>query len=189
MREQHNRKSDGALYPEAPVIGRFVSPWDTSGWYSVYANFAVGAKLHSNEEVTAASVPERYAGADYIMTFNSRAQGFDDKQEVDFFCERDAVVAVALDKRLLNALPAFTAEYSATGESIAGSDGRAYFLFEKRFAAGEQVHIPGLSGDCNHFVVLAIPAAKEEKKPLPEFPVLGEAPAPYEKREYRSYIA
>ena len=92
MREQHNRKSDGALYPEAPVIGRFVSPWDTSGWYSVYANFAVGAKLHSNEEVTAASVPERYAGADYIMTFNSRAQGFDDKQEVDFFCERDAVV-------------------------------------------------------------------------------------------------
>ena len=36
---------------------------------------------------------------------------------------------------------------------------------------------------------MAIPAAKEEKKPLPEFPVLGEAPAPYEKREYRSYIA
>ena len=96
MREQHNRKSDGAFYPEASVIGRFVSPWDTSGWYSVYANFAVGAKLHSNEDVAAASVPERYIGADYIMTFNSFAEGFDDKQEVDFFCERDAVVAVGL---------------------------------------------------------------------------------------------
>ena len=48
----HNRTSCGACYPEAPLIGRFVSPWDTSGWYSVYANMGVGAKLHSNEEVT-----------------------------------------------------------------------------------------------------------------------------------------
>ena len=54
----HNRRSDGAYYPESPVIGRFVSPWDTSGWYSVFAGFDVGAKLHSNEEVT----------ADYILT-------------------------------------------------------------------------------------------------------------------------
>ena len=50
----HNRVSCGAYYPESPIIGRFVSPWDTSGWYSVYANFGVGAKLHSNETVTAA---------------------------------------------------------------------------------------------------------------------------------------
>ena len=70
----HNRRSEVAYYPEAPIIGRFVSPWDTSGWYSVYAGLDVGAKLHSNEEVTAAFVPERWRGADYIMTFNSRAQ-------------------------------------------------------------------------------------------------------------------
>ncbi|MBR5187189.1 MAG: hypothetical protein IKW18_01850, partial [Clostridia bacterium] len=117
----HNRVSCGAFYPESPIIGRFVSPWDTSGWYSVYANFAVGAKLHSNEEVTASAVPARYVGADYIMTFNSRADGFDDKQEVDFFCERDAVVAVALDETM--PIPAWTEDFLATGDKITGSDG------------------------------------------------------------------
>ena len=126
----HNRRSDGAYYPESPVIGRFVSPWDTSGWYSVFAEFDVGAKLHSNEEVTASSVPERLRGADYIMTFNSRADGFDDKQEVDFFCERDAIVSVAIDARLSLALPSFIAEFTATGESLLASDGREY-LFSK----------------------------------------------------------
>lgn len=184
----HNRRSDGGCYPEAPIIGRFVSPWDTSGWYSVFAGFDVGAKLHSNEEVTAATVPERWRGADYIMTFNSRAHGFDDKQEVDFFCERDAVVAVALDMRLSHALPSFTAEFTSTAESILGSDGRSYLLFEKTYAAGAHVHIPGISGDCNHFIVLARPAAALEKVPLPEMPVLGAPTAPYQKRTYRSHI-
>ena len=37
MTNNHNRVSLGNLYPEAPIMGRFVSPWDTSGWYSVYA--------------------------------------------------------------------------------------------------------------------------------------------------------
>ena len=92
----HNRISCGAYYPESPIIGRFVSPWDTSGWYSVYANFGVGAKLHSNENVTAAKVPARYVGADYIMTFNSQADGFDDKQEVDFFFHRRCSASLIL---------------------------------------------------------------------------------------------
>lgn len=186
----HNKKSPGCFYPESPIIGRFVSPWDTSGWYSVYAGFGEGAKLHSNESVTAVSVPARYQGADYIMTFNSRAEGFDDKQEVDFFCERDAVVAVALDERLSSALPSFLSEFMPSEETIAGSDGRVYLLFERRYEKGEHVHIPGISGDCNHFVVLAIPAVSEEKKTLPNLPpVLREPLAPYEKRSYKSYLA
>ena len=182
----HNRISCGAYYPESPIIGRFVSPWDTSGWYSVYANFAVGAKLHSNEEITASAVPARYVGADYIMTFNSRADGFDDKQEVDFFCERDAVVAVALDETM--AIPAWTEDFLATGDKIQGSDGRAYVIFEKAFEEGELVHIPGIEGDCNHFIVLALPTQDEEKRALTEVPVMGEALPAYEKREYKSYL-
>lgn len=184
----HNRRSDGAYYPESPVIGRFVSPWDTSGWYSVFAGFDVGAKLHSNEEVTASSVPERLRGADYIMTFNSRADGFDDKQEVDFFCERDAVVSVALDARLSLALPSFIAEFTVTGESLLASDGREYLLFERTYSAGSHIHIPGICGDCNHFVVFARPAAALEKALLPKTPVLGTRAAPYQKRTYRSHL-
>lgn len=185
----HNRRSEVAYYPEAPIIGRFVSPWDTSGWYSVYAGLDVGAKLHSNEEVTAAFVPERWRGADYIMTFNSRAQGFDDKGEVDFFCERDAVVAVALDARLSESLPDITTEFAAAKEQLQGSDGRSYLLFEKSFPAGAHVHIPGISGDGNHFIVLARPASAEGKTPLPHAPVLGMPAKPYRKRTYQSYIA
>ena len=110
----HNRTSCGACYPEAPMIGRFVSPWDTSGWYSVYANMNVGAKLHSNEDVTVKSLPERFIGADYIMTFNSTADGFCDKQEVDFFAERDMTVAVALDGAV--AFPEWISDFKATDE-------------------------------------------------------------------------
>ena len=182
----HNRTSCGKCYPESPIIGRFVSPWDTSGWYSVYANFAVGAKLHSNEEITASAVPARYVGADYIMTFNSKADGFDDKQEVDFFCERDAVVAVGLDAAMH--LPEWTADFTATGDKIAGSDGRAYVIFEKAYATGDHVHIPGIEGDCNHFIVMAIPAADEEKRALAPLPAPSAALPAYEKREYKSYL-
>ncbi|MBR5187184.1 MAG: hypothetical protein IKW18_01825, partial [Clostridia bacterium] len=182
----HNRVSCGAFYPESPIIGRFVSPWDTSGWNSDYANFAVGAKLHSNEEVTASAVPARYIGADYIMTFNSRADGFDDKQEVDFFCERDAVVAVALDETM--PIPAWTEDFLATGDKIQGSDGRSYVIFEKAYEEGELVHIPGIEGDCNHFIVLALATTDEEKRALAQVPVMGEALPAYEKREYKSYL-
>ena len=182
----HNRVSCGAYYPESPIIGRFVSPWDTSGWYSVYANFGIGAKLHSNENVTAAKVPARYVGADYIMTFNSKADGFDDKQEVDFFCERDAVVAVALDETLTT--PDWTADFLATGDKIEGSDGRTYVVYEKSYEAGELVHIPGIEGDSNHFIVMAIATSDEEKKTLAPLPAPGEALPAYEKRDYKSYL-
>ena len=146
MTNNHNRVSLGNLYPEAPIMGRFVSPWDTSGWYSVYANFGVGAKLHSNEEVTLTALPAKYEGADYIMTFNSKADGFDDKQEVDFYCERNAIVAVALDSTM--ELPEWTADFTATGEKLSASDGREYVIFEKAYNTGDLVHIPGIKGEC-----------------------------------------
>lgn len=188
MNSNHNRISSGSFYPESPLIGRFVSPWDTSGWYSVFAGFGEGSKLHSNESVTAVSVPERYLGADMIMTFNSRADGFDDKQEVDFFCERDAIVAVALDSGMAESLPDWISSLTATDERIIGSDGRSYLLFEKHYCAGEYVHIPGITGDYNHFIVLAIPEGEEEKRLLPVFRVTPGTKAPYGKRSYQSYL-
>lgn len=184
----HNRVSCGANYPESPIIGRFVSPWDTSGWYSVYANLAEGVKLHSNEEVTIAKLPARYIGADYIMTFNAEAEGLPDKhkQEVDFFCERDAVVAVAIDVKA--EIPAWTEEFFATGDKIVGSDGREYAVYEKAYEEGEYVHIPGLQGAGNHFFVMAIATMDEEPRALAALPAPSEALPAYEKREYKSYL-
>ena len=185
----HNRVSCGANYPESPIIGRFVSPWDTSGWYSVYANFGISAKLHSNEDVTAVKVPERYIGADYIMTFNAEADGLEEKhkQEVDFFCERDAIVAAALDVKA--ELPEWTPDFTATGDTIEGSDGRAYAIYEKAYKAGDYVHIPGTKGAGNHFVILARAAAEDEVRKLAPLPAPTENKLPpYEKREYKSYL-
>ncbi len=185
----HNRTSCGSQYPEAPLIGRFVSPWDTSGWYSVYANFTVGAKLHSNEEITATAIPARFEGADYIMTFNATADGLPDKhkQEVDFFAERDMIVAVAVDAAV--ALPAWIGDWKKTDETIEGSDGRAYLVFEKTYSEGDYVHIDGVPGPGNHFVVLAIATAEIAKKALPEVPVTVEMLPDYEAGEYKSYLA
>ena len=183
----HNRTSCGACYPEAPMIGRFVSPWDTSGWYSVYANMNVGAKLHSNEDVTVKSLPERFIGADYIMTFNSTADGFCDKQEVDFFAERDMTVAVALDGAV--AFPEWISDFKATDEKIEGTDGRTYVIFEKSYQTGAHVHIDGIKDEAgNHFIVLAIPEGDVAKKDIADVPVTVEMLPDYESRDYKSYL-
>ena len=76
-------KSSVNFVPAKPLTSRFVAPWDTSGWYYIYPNFALGSKLYSNSDVSVASIDEKYIGADYVVTFNSAADGFDDKQEVE----------------------------------------------------------------------------------------------------------
>ena len=99
-------KSSVNFVPAKPLTSRFVAPWDTSGWYYIYPNFALGSKLYSNSDVSVASIDEKYIGADYVVTFNSAADGFDDKQEVDFFAERDINVFVAFDKIRVNSITA-----------------------------------------------------------------------------------
>ncbi len=184
----HNRTSCANQYPEAPLIGRFVSPWDTSGWYSVYANFDLGVKFHSNEEVTVTEAPARFIGADYIMTFNATADGLPDKhkQEVDFFAERDMLVAVAVDGAV--ELPAWIGDWKATDEKLVGNDGRTYLIFEKAYAADDYVHIDGVPGPGNHFVVLAIPTNEVAKKAIADVPVTVDMLPAYETRSYKSYL-
>ena len=175
-----------AMRPEVPVISRFVSPWDTSGWYSVLPDFSVGSRVYSNTGDTVAKCPQKYRGAEYIMTFNSNAEGFDDKQEVDFFVERDAVVSVCLDKNA--PLPEWAADFKATGDKVTLSSGAEYTIYEKEFKTGAQVHIPGLRGEGNHFFVLARPKKALENAPLAsaEAPKCGRGT--YEKRTYKSYV-
>ena len=79
-------------FPRKPVISRFVAPWDTSGWYGVWPDLQPGSRLYTNSEAQVAQLPEKYRGVPYIRTYNSNAEGFDDKQEVDFYVEQDAVV-------------------------------------------------------------------------------------------------
>lgn len=172
--------------PEKPTISRFVSPWDTSGWYSVLPDFSVGKKVYSNTTDTVSFCGEKYVGADYIMTFNSEAEGFDDKQEVDFFVERDSVVSVCLDKNA--ALPEWVCGYTDTGDTIKLSGGGEYSVFEKTFKDGEQVHIPGLEGKGNHFFVLIRPKKGGRKSALSS-PAAPKVVKKNVRRTYKSYVS
>lgn len=84
-------------YPKKPGISRFVAPWDTSGWYFMAEHFAPGCRIYSNADITVTECPEILMGCDYIVTYDSATDGFDDKQEVDFFIEQTGEVYAALD--------------------------------------------------------------------------------------------
>ena len=179
-------KSSVNFVPAKPLTSRFVAPWDTSGWYYIYPNFALGSKLYSNSGVTVASIDEKYIGADYVVTFNSAADGFDDKQEVDFFAERDINVFVAFDKKNV---PEYASEWNATGDVMTSSDGTEYDIYSKMFEEGAHVNVPGFKGESNHFSVFVLPVSYEAGNvPVPEAVVSPRLPDPYVKRTYKNYI-
>ena len=130
MSEYTNRISDGAFVPASPITSRFVSPWDTSGWYSVEPDFAVGAKIYSNCDARVKSAPEALFGADYIRTFNSAADGFDDKQEVDFYTERDCDIYVAINENIPT--PGCLADFARAEGEITLESGAIYALYKKK---------------------------------------------------------
>lgn len=187
MSEYTNRVSDGAFVPTAPITSRFVSPWDTSGWYSINPDFGVGAKIYSNCGATVAKAPEYLYGADYIRTFNSAADGFDDKQEVDFYTERECDIYVALNKAI--PAPECVSDFSRDGGEIILEGGAVYALFKKSYGAGALVHIDGFTGEgYDHYFVIAVPTDKEEKQALPETVACAAFPAAYAPRTYRRYV-
>ena len=188
MSEYANRISDGAYLPASPITSRFVSPWDTSGWYSVQPDFGAGAKIYSNCDAIVRSAPEKLIGADYIRTFNSAADGFDDKQEVDFCVERDCEIYVALGDNI--PVPESLADFARADGEITLESGAVYALFSKKYEAGALVHIDGFKGEgYDHFFVLAVPTSPEEKTALPETPACGAFPPAYVARTYRRYVS
>ena len=52
-------KSNVNFIPAKPLTSRFVAPWDTSGWYYVWPNMAVGSKIYSTSDVTIAEIDEK----------------------------------------------------------------------------------------------------------------------------------
>lgn len=179
-------KSSVNFVPAKPLTSRFVAPWDTSGWYYVSPNFDIGSKLYSNSDDVVAALPEKYIGADQVVTFNSFADGFDDKQEVDFFAERDITVFVAFDDKNI---PEYASEWNATGDTMTSSKGVRYAIYSKDFAEGAHVNVPGIAGESNHFSVFVLPKAYEiGTTPVPETVIAKKIPAPYKKRTYKNYI-
>lgn len=179
-------KSNVNEVPMRPLTSRFVAPWDTSGWYYISPNMAIGSKLYSNSEDTIAAIDEKYIGADYVVTFNSTADGFDDKQEVDFFAERDITVYVCLDTCNI---PEYVSEWNKTGDTMTSSAGVTYAIYSKEYTTGEHVCVPGLQGEGNHFSVFVLP--KDETGSNEAFPktvISDKVLDAYVNRTYKNYI-
>ncbi len=170
--------------PSIPVISRFVAPWDASGWYGVRSNFAPGKSVYTNSSTIISQVPSRYIGAEYIVTFDSICEGFDDKQEVLFYVERPSIVYVALDQL---ADTTFLKGFSPNGDTLAASNGCTYNIFQKTYSAGEQVLIPGFQGNVHHFFILVQPCKDIYEETT--FPTVHSTsfPPPYYPRQYRWY--
>ena len=170
--------------PDCPVISRFVPPWDTSGWYVVRQNFAIGKSIYTNTPAVVVKANDLYIGAEYIATFDSYAEGFDDKQEVLFSVECPTIIYVALDQ---NAAPEFLDGFSANGDTLSASNGCTYQVFQRAYAEGEQVAVPGFRGNCHNYFVLAKPIVSlSQRKSFPTVKAQG-FPAPYKRRSYHWY--
>lgn len=152
-------------YPKKPGISRFVAPWDTSGWYFMAEHFAPGCRIYSNADITVTECPEILMGCDYIVTYDSATDGFDDKQEVDFFIEQTGEVYAALDA---DAPADFPTGFARTDLVVRTDAGDTYRLFMRPYARGAHVHLDAFSSPGRHFFVVFRPTETETKKPLPE---------------------
>ncbi|NCB05121.1 MAG: hypothetical protein EOM69_06315, partial [Clostridia bacterium] len=150
--------------PPKPLISRFVAPWDTSGWYYPAVDFAVGCKLYSNSDAVVLDAPKALWGGDYIVTFDSFTEGFDDKQGVTFTVEREARVYVALEQ---SAKGDFLAGFADAGEVLLASNRRVYRLLYRAYAQGEEVCLPGFEGACPHYTVIVCPLTADVPGPIP----------------------
>lgn len=156
--------SSPVLRPPVPLISNFVAPWDTSGWYAAAQHLSPGVKIYSNTDTQILALPEAYLDADYIRMFDSEAEGFDDKQEICFRVERDAIVGIALDEN--GPKPDGLDLFSLTSQTILTELGR-WPIYERQYAADSLALIPGMKGQGHHFFPMIRSAAINEPTPLP----------------------
>ena len=180
------QRSPASKIPAVPMTSRFVAPWDTAGWYYMLPELYVGCDMYSNCDDKLKEIDDKYLGADYVVSFNSFADGFDDKEELEFFAERDITVYAALDKK---AIPEFVNKWTNTGDTLTSDKGTKYAIYSKDYNKTEHVKVPGFKGDCNHFFVFVLPRDDEYiEKDFPVSVISDILPEAYKKRTYKNYI-
>lgn len=182
-----NQISPVGFVPSSPITSRFVAPWDTSGWYYVCGNLKIGSKMYSNTDITVKRINPLYFGSDYILTYDSKAEGFLDTPGIDFFVETDTSVSVALQN---GCIPDWTEDWVKTNDDLISSDDHIYDIYSKEYGSGSHISIPGISGDFDHFIVIVRPLENMEPvKALPKSKVSRNIPKAYAlDKSYRSYI-
>lgn len=184
--ERGNQISSSSLIPTSPITSRFVSPWDTAGWYTVTCNFKAGAKIYSNAPVHINTIDEEFLGVDYIQTFDSKQDNFIDHPGLDFYVELDTHVYVALDE---DCKPDWLKDWKDTNKSFVSTDKIKYLVYSKEYKCGDLVHVPGFESDHHHYFVLVKPLSNsEETKSLPLIKPLKSKLDKFVERPYTHYI-
>ena len=148
----------------APAISRFVAPWDTSGWYTVAGGLKVGSRVRTNGNIRIKALPEEFEGAEFIQTFDSLLDGFDDKEGMDLYLECGADLYIAADPSYI---PEAFSEFTDTGKTVSLSDGVTYRVLKKRYGdvpeEGLHVSLPkltdGNTAKTHHYFAFAKPCA------------------------------
>ena len=151
-----------------PVISRFVAPWDTSGWYVAETGLKTGSRVRTNANVRVTKLPDEFKGAEYIQTFDSLLDGFDDKEGMDFYLETPADVYLALDPSYI---PDVFPDFADVKKTVSLSDGVRYKVFKKKYkdipAEGLHVSLPkltdGNTGKTHHYFVFAKALSEKER--------------------------
>ena len=178
--------------PVTPVISRFSAPWDADCWYYLSEDFKDGSVVYSNTETKVKDVPSELKGADYIVTFDSKSNGFDDHQESDFYVERKSTVFVAFDKKAVDdgVLPEEYSSWNKEKYVIKTNRELTFSVYSKVFEGKTHIVLPGFEGDYNQYFVLA--KAKTEESAV-DFQEIAEIPSKkyelLEEKEYKSYVA
>lgn len=172
-------------YPPFPTMSRFVAPWDTCGWYAGREALQVGARLYTNADAQVTSIPAGYLGADYVCMFDSQSQGFDDKQEVCFRVERDAIVGVAFPEGVPH--PDWLKDFTPSADMLGTTLGN-WPIFERRYDADALVMIPGYEGAGHHYFPMVRPVDPAQDKALPAHAWQPIATPAYPHALYRTYV-
>ena len=127
---------------------------NSSDW-SVQKGFEAGAAVYGDRDITAAAVPKKLKGAEYIRTACDSKLFTSDLAE--FKTGSAVTVYVAADSRVNGGLE-WLKTWTKTGGSIKTSNDVTLELFKKSFAAGETVTLGTNGGDNNsaNYIVFAV---------------------------------
>ncbi|MCQ2796513.1 MAG: hypothetical protein MJ213_04375, partial [Bacilli bacterium] len=117
--------------PAVPVSSRFVAPWDTSGWYYLQENLKLGSRIYSNSDAKIISIPKKYIGLDYIVTFDTKVSKLTEvRQGFDFFTECPATVYLAVDEKIPSTL---IRGFKVTKDIIKVNNKVNYRIYERKY--------------------------------------------------------
>ena len=128
--------------------------------WSVQSGFSRGTMIYGDRDITAANVPEKFSGAEYIRTACDSKMYTGDL--ASFTVGADANIYAAVDSRVSGSLD-WLNEWTKTGDTIKTSNNVTLELFRRAAKSGETVTLGtnGGKSDSVNYLIFAIRKADD----------------------------